>query len=218
MSGRRWISEEEKVLTDKFSNTPTSELAIELGRSYSQVAQHANSMGLKKSEQYMVQCFEKTNKSLVEAGKNNRFKKGGTPINKGKKQTEFMTVNGIERTKATRFKRGNMPHNTKYDGAIREQPDKSGKVYKMIRISLSNWELLHRHNWEKVNGAIPKGMILVCKSEDTLNCDPSNWELITRAENMKRNTVHNYPKEIAKTIQLLGAVKRQINKRKTNEK
>ncbi len=38
-------------------------------------------------------------------------------------------------------------------------------------------------------------------------------ECITRRENMARNTVHNLPKELARLVQLQGAVKRQINKR-----
>ncbi len=39
------------------------------------------------------------------------FQKGHTPMNKGLKQSEYMTPGAIERTKATRFKKGNVPHN-----------------------------------------------------------------------------------------------------------
>ena len=38
-------------------------------------------------------------------------------------------------------------------------------------------------------------------------------ECITLAENMKRNTRHNLPKELADTIALRAALTRQINKR-----
>jgi hypothetical protein len=39
-------------------------------------------------------------------------------------------------------------------------------------------------------------------------------ELISRAENMRRNSYHTrYPKEVAQLIQLRGALNRQINKR-----
>ena len=38
-------------------------------------------------------------------------------------------------------------------------------------------------------------------------------ECISLAENMRRNSCHQYGKEIARLIQLRGAVSRQINKR-----
>ena len=38
-------------------------------------------------------------------------------------------------------------------------------------------------------------------------------ECISLADNMRRNTCHQYGPEIAKLIQLRGAVTRQINKR-----
>lgn len=38
-------------------------------------------------------------------------------------------------------------------------------------------------------------------------------ELVTRAENMARNTLHRYPKEVAQLIQLRGALNRKINAR-----
>lgn len=40
-----------------------------------------------------------------------------------------------------------------------------------------------------------------------------NLELVTRADVLRRNSVHNLPKELATTIQLLGALKRQIRRR-----
>ena len=40
-----------------------------------------------------------------------------------------------------------------------------------------------------------------------------NDELITRAELCRRNSIHNLPAPLKQTIQLLGALKRQIRKR-----
>ncbi|OWK23941.1 hypothetical protein AJ87_26355 [Rhizobium yanglingense] len=38
----------------------------------------------------------------------------------------------------------------------------------------------HRWLWEKANGPIPEGHVLKCLDGDKTNCDPSNWELISR--------------------------------------
>ena len=47
-----------------------------------------------------------------------------------------------------------------------------------------------------------------------LNASGRSGSLMTRAELMKRNSYHNrYPKEVARLVQLRGAVTRQINKR-----
>jgi len=80
-----------------------------------------------------------------------------------------------------------LPHNTKYNGCITQRTDKSGTPYKYIRIDLGKWELLHRYNWEQANGPIPKNNILRSINGDTLNCDTSNWNLITRAEHLQLN-------------------------------
>ena len=122
-------------------------------------------------------------KQLDELG---RFLPGHKPWNKNLKGLD---IGGKE----TRFKKGNLPHNTKHDGAISIRTDsKSGIPYKYIRIAKAKWVLLHRYVWEQYNGQIPKGYIIRFKDGDTLNCAISNLECISRRENMKRNT--NYQK------------------------
>jgi hypothetical protein len=61
------------------------------------------------------------------------FKKGHVPVNKGKKQTEFMTREAIERTKNTRFKKGHLPHNSigVRDGDIRIRHDHKNRGGKL---------------------------------------------------------------------------------------
>jgi hypothetical protein len=123
-------------------------------------------------------------KRLVET----RIKPGTPPPNKGLKQAEYMTQEAIDRTKSTRFQKGNKPHNTKeHDGVISIRHKKGDPPYKYIRISIGNWQLLQRYNWEQVHGPIPDGYCLWCLG-DTLDCDPDNWELITRLENRIRNS------------------------------
>jgi len=66
--------------------------------------------------------------------------------------------------------------------------NRGGKSYKYICLALGSWKPLHIYNWEKTNGKIPKGHCLWFKNGDTMNCELSNLELITRAENMNRNS------------------------------
>lgn len=45
-----------------------------------------------------------------------------------------------------------------------------------------------------------------------MNVVLENIELITNAELMKRNTIHNLPEELVDVIRLTGRVKRKIKK------
>ena len=143
-----------------------------------------------------------------------RLKKGHTPLNKGLKQSEYMSAEMIERTKATRFKAGHKPHNTLVDGDIKlrnEHADRAGgRQYLYYKISDGNWIQLHRHLWQLAFGPIPEGMNIIFKDGDTLNCVIGNLEMIDNAENMSRNTIQNYPTEIKSNIRLVAKLQRKI--------
>ncbi len=89
-------------------------------------------------------------------------------------------INGQHTPKTT-------PINALYDGAIRIRKDNSGRPFAWIRLSCGKWDRLHLQKWKEKHGPIPTGHVLACKTTDTLNTDPANWELITLAENLKRN-------------------------------
>lgn len=88
----------------------------------------------------------------------------------------------------TWLKPGNEPQNTKHDGYTSIRIDSHGNPYMYIRVEKGKFEALHRHNWEKVNGPIPEGMILRSKDGNSLNCDPENWKLVDRAEHLSENS------------------------------
>lgn len=165
--------EEDKYLRKNYLKIPAKTMSKNLGRSESGARQRMKLLGLKVPA-------EISRKFQLDSC----FKKGQISHNKGKRQVDFMSTESIERCKATQFKKGNQPHNTKYDGA--ERICKDG--YIEIRIRKGKYVHKHRLEWEKVNGKIPEGLILVCKSENKLNSHPDNWELITRVENMNRNS------------------------------
>lgn len=92
------------------------------------------------------------------------------------------------------FTKGHLPHNTLHDEAITVRKNNSGNTYMYIRLAKGKWEFLQKHNWIQKYGPIPQGKVLACKNGDTLNADPSNWELITRGELANRNRLNRTPK------------------------
>jgi hypothetical protein len=67
--------------------------------------------------------------------------------------------------------------------------------------------------WTAANGAIPRGHTLTFQNGDKTDVRLDNLELIPRRALMARNSIHNLPKPLADTVQLLGALNRQIRKR-----
>lgn len=112
-------------------------------------------------------------------GRTGRFSPGQPPPNKGK------TMPYHPNSAATRFKKGQLPHNTKYLG--HERVSKDG--YVEISIDQVNphtgfgrrYVLKHKYLWEQKNGPLPADHCLKCLDGNRLNTDPSNWEAIPRA-------------------------------------
>ena len=122
--------------------------------------------------------------------RDSRIKKGNISHNKGKKQSEYMSDEAIARTKATRFVKGQIPK-TSYNevGKITVRYDSGGRKYLHICIKVGKWEMLHVYNWKKAGREIPKGHTLWCINGDTQDCSIDNWECISRAENLRRNSM-----------------------------
>jgi hypothetical protein len=203
---KKWTPEEDKLLLEMFADSFTEEVAARLGRTYSSVAYRANALGLTKS----IEVKAKTRFQPGHSDPAGRFKPGHRPWNAGLKF--YAGGRAVE----TRFKKGHLPKQTLYDGAITIRSDKSGKPYKYIRKSLRKWEALHRVIWEEHYGPIPKGMIVVFKNRDTMDIRPENLELISRKENMIRNSIARYPQELKMAIRALHKLKRKIDEKQNH--
>ncbi|MCI8346605.1 MAG: HNH endonuclease [Bacilli bacterium] len=119
--------------------------------------------------------------------KGGQFKKGHISFNKGKKQTEYMSLEAIERTKATRFKKGNIPCNHRKIGSERISKDgyieikiQDGKLNK-------NWILKHRYIYEQNFGKIPDGYNVIFLDGNKQNFELSNLKLVTKSEDLIMN-------------------------------
>jgi len=196
-----------RFLVSRYPHTSSKVIAVFLDISVRAVYAQAYARGLKKSQAYLVsERTGRLNNKLAEAGKAYRFKKGHTPANKGIK----MSAEVRERIKHTWFEKGHEPHNTKHDGYISIRKDSHGRPYAHIRISKGKFDLLHRHIWERHYDPVPEGQIVAFKNGDTSDLRIENLELITREENMLRNTRHNYPLDLQQAIMALNKLKKLI--------
>jgi hypothetical protein len=201
-----FTTEMDDKIRSEYLVKPIKTIATELGRSYTGVMGRLRAMRLEIPKQIREE------RKLL-----GRFQPGIVPANKGKRLEEFMSKEGIRNSKKTRFKKGNLPASAKEkDGVItiRNYRYKSGEIrpYKWIRISLGKWQQYHVYKWEQKFGQVPEGMIIVFKNGDTMDCRYANLELISLADNMRRNTIHRYPEEIKTSIRTIGKLKKTIKK------
>lgn len=209
MTRKIWTNRDDALMRKHYPDMCAAELALILGCSVSAVYNRANTLGLKKS-----QAFLNSSKSgrtgHDDRGASARFKKGFTPWNAGMKGLD---TGG----KATRFKPGQRPLTWVPVGT--EVVTKDGYLKRKIRddaapgMSRHNWQLVHIIVWEEANGPMPKNHCLRFKDGNKKNFSLDNLELITRAENAKRNTIHRYPPEVKQAIRLVGKLKRKIREK-----
>lgn len=160
--------------------------------------------------------LRKSAKFLFEHSSKGFFPKGHQPMNKGRKQTEYMSDAQIEKTKATRFKKGCIPKNHKEVGYERITRD----GYIEVKTAEPNvFELKHRLVWIEHNGEIPPGYNIQFKDGNKQNICIDNLYMISRSEQMKtQNSMYaRYPEDVQYLIKLKGALSRQINKATKNE-
>ena len=204
---KRFSADEIAFLQKHYPDEVTADVARQLNRSVSSINAKCFLLKIKKSEKFIEEQLGR----FREGGKQMRFAKGNKSWNKGKKLEGLIPAASIEGMKKTQFKKGDLPHNTRSDGEISIRKDKSGRSYKFIRKGLANWPMLHVVMWEEKYGKVPEGMIVVFKNKNTLDCRLENLELISRRENMLRNSIQNYPGEVKETIFLIKKLNRYIN-------
>lgn len=194
VSRRPWSNEDEAVLRGCYAHWLNTTLAGIFDRPAKAIGLKARKMGLKKSPE-------------LKAG---QFQPGQVTWNAGRKGWH---AGG--RAAQTQFKRGQMPHNHKPVG--HERVTKDGYLERKIA-EPKTFSAVHVLVWEQVNGPLPAGHIVVfrpgMKTTDASAINAERLELITRAENMRRNSyLTRYPKEVADVIRLRGALNRKINNR-----
>lgn len=215
---RRWSAGDDAILRTQYPDTPTAEIAKRLGRSLSTTYQRAYKLGLAKSEAYLASPAASRLRRGDNIGAAFRFTKGHVPANKGLRRPGWAPG----RMRETQFRKGERRGVAVklYQPVGTERVSKDGYLERKVNDDLPlqrRWRAVHLVVWEAANGPLPKGHAIAFKNGDKRDIRLDNLECITRAALMRRNTVHNYPKPVALAVQLLGAVRRKINRRARNE-
>jgi hypothetical protein len=221
-----WSAQDVEFLSSHYPNGRTEDIARQLNRPVHKIYAKAKKLGLAKSQEYLSEyCRLKPGQSPP-GSVSARFTKGHTPANKGLRRPGWSKGRMAE----TQFKSGNISgfaeKNWKPVGTI--LPDSVGYLRIKVRERIpgarefgwhSNvWKLYHHSIWEQEHGPIPPKHLLVFKDGNRANCKLENLELISMAENARRNQMWTrYPRELAEAIQLNGQIKRKI-RRLTNGK
>jgi len=192
---RWWTPEEDALLTQIYADHKLEDIAAKMGRGISSVANRRQKLGLKRTPEQQARIG------------NGQFKKGHKTWNKGKSHRP-------EGSRATQFKPGDKPSNTwRPIGA--ERMTKDGVVIRKVSDTghkWKDWRPVQVIEWERYNGPLPDGHIVVFKDRDRTNLAPDNLEAITRAENMRRNSIDRYPPEYRQAAITLGWFKRKLNR------
>lgn len=175
----------------------------------------------KTVKEMVVFCKNTFNKDLTErqikqirqrnhfiSGFTGRFEKGSIPPNKGKKG---YYAPGSEKGW---FKKGNITHNTAPLNTEYETDD----GYIKIKIAMPNkWQYKHRIIWEKQNGPIPAGHMVIFLDGNKKNFDIKNLKLISQKECATLNKMHLRTEDPQLTetalamVQLMHKVKQKQN-------
>lgn len=200
-----WTPDEVGFLREQYADMPNAIIASTLDRSIPGVMRKAFNLGLKKSPEFM------------KANNTGCFRVGHTTWNKG------MNYHAGGRSQESQFKQGQISgraaQRVKPVGSytINSEGQLEQKVSDANGPRNLRWRPVHRLVWEGANGPVPAGHAVTfkpgCHSTDPERITLDALELVTRAELMRRNTVHRYGPEIARIAQLRGAINRQINQR-----
>jgi hypothetical protein len=211
MKRRFWSSKELSLLRTLYPQHPTRELAARLKRTVQSIHATANNLGLKKTEEFL---------HSPESRARTQFQKGHIPFNKALRRPGWHAG----RMRETQFKKGvrtgMAAKNWVPIGTIR--PDSDGYLRIKVREAVHGeeatgfgnsqvWPMYSRYLWEQSNGPIPAKHLVIYKDGKRENCVIENLELISMAENARRNKMWGrMPPELAAVIQLNGVLKRKI--------
>lgn len=215
-----WTDEQLAVLRRDYPHVRTTEIATALGLPLQSVYAKAGRLGLLKSEAFAAS--DKSGRIFKGGtlGQATQFVKGQASWSKGTKGR----VGVQEACRATQFKPGRLAHESHNYlplGTVRLNRD--GHLERKVTDDPSiaparRWVPVYRLVWEAANGPIPPGGVICFKpGQRTVVLEEitvDRLELVSRADLARRNTPHgNWPPELARVVQLRGALTRQINKR-----
>lgn len=213
---RFWKPWEEEFLRRNYADSLTVDLAVVLETTIKRVLAKANAMGLHKSVELIAATARERTSRPDHGSRRTRIQPGQEPWNKG---THYVAGG---RSAETRFKSGLKPHTWVPVGSYRVvEGQLQRKVNDNPGPNTVRWHPVSRLVWEAAHGPVPAGHKVVFKL-GRATVDPAlitldAVELLSNEALMRRNSIHNYPPELADIARLRGVLHRQINRRTKEE-
>ena len=209
-----WTADDDRILLAQYADTDTAVLAKRIGATMCGTYDRAHKLKLKKSPAFIEKLLKIESDRLIRVGAKSRFKPGLVPANKGLRRPGWSRG----RMATTWFKKGQRQGAAAAHyvpiGSLRYS--KEGYLQRKVREDIKkpqrNWVAVHTLLWEKNRGPVPSGYAVAFIDHDRTNIVIDNLELISRAELMRRNTIHKLPKALKEVIFLKGRVLRKIHR------
>lgn len=217
-----WSPAEVEKLRRLYPDASAEQLEREFGRPIGKIHSAAQRYGLKRSAAFHANAklsgrFTK----LTLAGEAYRFTKGHVPANKGLRRPGW----AAGRMRETQFKKGRPAHEARnYVPIGTEKVDPKRQVL-MRKVTddptifpVKRWRPVHVLVWEAAHGPVPEGHICVFKpGRKTFNAAEitvDRLEVITLADNMRRNNIHTrLPLPLKRAVMTLGQLNRRIREK-----
>ncbi|WP_082079729.1 HNH endonuclease [Cupriavidus basilensis] len=216
MSRHVWDPHEIEVVQLFYADSRTEDIARALAIPVNTVYRLAARLGLRKTEAYLASPaaarLDGTRGSAC------RFLPGQEAWNKGLKGSTGKHPN----CRRAQFKKGRTPEEShNYVPIGSEKITKDGYLERKVTddqniVPARRWVVVHRLVWEAAHGPVPAGHAIAFlpgrHTTDAALITLDALELVSRAELARRNHPRNKSPELAKLVQLKGAITRQVNR------
>lgn len=204
----RWTDDEVAELRRLFPDHTAREISGRTGRGVRSIELKARQLGLRKTSEWIAERARAAMADPSHPARRTQWQAGNAPYNKGKPHP------ARGRTLETMFKPGHRPHTWMPIGS--DRTSKEGYLQRKTAdtgCTRRDYAPIHHLVWRMHGRTVPAGYALCFIDGDKRNFDINNLELVHRSELMRRNSVHRLPKEAALAYQLVGCIRRQINRR-----
>lgn len=213
MTNRPWTDDDDALLRALAPDWPADMLTRVLRRTAAAINQRALRLGIRKSAEFLATHSQ------------GRFRPGQPPANKGVRRPPGWAPGRMRETQFRPGRKAELAHNYRPIGSLRVTRDGILERKTTDDPTLPparRWRAEHALAWEAAHGPIPAGHIVVfrpgCRTTDPAAITPSRLEIVTRAENMRRNSIHTrLPPAVVDLIRLRNALRRKINNRISRE-
>lgn len=191
MKHRNWSEVEIEALQLFYPDTLTEAFARAFDRPIGGVYAMAARLGIQKNAAFLDKKH----------GTSTRCREGQPARNKGGPGS-----------KSTQFKPGRRSPNWKPIGS--ERVSKHGYLQRKVTDTgrgKLDWIEVHILVWTTAHGPVPPGHLVTFKDGNKSHIALDNLELISRTDLMLRNSVRQYPPELAAVMQMMGYLNRRIN-------